>query len=105
MTVCIATIAGKAVIGASDRLVTAGDVQFQPKTPKIKALTNSIVAMTAGDAWLQSEIMSGVTADVQAAVSTDPHQWLRVHSIADQYSDPWAEVKHHHAVHDIQEPL
>src|SRR5207244_13103510 len=42
---------------------------------------------SAGDAWLQSEIMSGVTADVQAAVSANPHQWLSVRSIADQYCD------------------
>jgi hypothetical protein len=105
MTVCIAAIAGKSVIGASDRLVTAGDVQFQPKTPKIKALTNSIVAMTAGDAWLQSEIMSGVMTDVQAAVAADPHQWLAVRSIVDQYCDRWAEVKRHRAEHAILKPL
>jgi len=105
VTVCIAAIAGKAVIGASDRLVTAGDVQFQPKTAKIKALTNSIVAMTAGDAWLQSEILSGVAADVQAAVSADPHKWLTVRSIADQYCDRWAEVKRHRAEHAVLKPL
>ena len=68
MTVCIAAIAGKTVIGASDRLVTAGDVQFEPSRPKIRALTNSVVVMTAGDAWLQAEVLDGVTADVQAAV-------------------------------------
>lgn len=105
MTVCIAVIAGKAVIGASDRLVTAGDVQFQPKTSKIKALTNSIVAMTAGDAWLQSEIMDGVTADVRAAVSADPREWLSVRSIADRYCDHWAEIKRHRAEHAILKPL
>jgi len=105
MTVCIAVIAGKAVIGASDRLVTAGDVQFQPKTPKIKALTNSIVAMTAGDAFLQSEILDGVTAEVLAAVSADPHEWLSVRSIADLYCDRWAEIKRHRAEHAILKPL
>jgi len=105
MTVCIAAIAGKAVIGASDRLVTAGDVQFQPKTPKIKALTNSIVAMTAGDAWLQSEILTEVVAEVQASVTADPHKWLPVRSIADLYCDRWAEVKRHRAEHAVLKPL
>jgi ATP-dependent protease HslVU (ClpYQ) peptidase subunit len=105
MTVCIAAIAGKSVIGASDRLVTAGDVQFEPNRPKIKALTNSVVVMTAGDAFLQSEILDGVSADVQAAVSADPHEWISVRSVADLYCDRWAEIKRHRAEHAILKPL
>ena len=105
MTVCIAAIAGKAVIGASDRLVTAGDVQFEPKRPKIKVLTNSVVIMTAGDAWLQSEVIDGVTADVQSIVRADPHEWLGVRQVADIYCDRWAEIKRHRAEHAILKPL
>lgn len=105
MTVCIAAIAGKSVIGASDRLVTAGDVQFEPSRPKIRALTNSVVVMTAGDAWLQAEVLDGVTADVQAAVHADPHEWLTVREIADLYCDRWSDIKRHRAEHAILKPL
>jgi hypothetical protein len=93
------------VIGASDRLVTAGDVQFEPNRPKIRVLTNSVVVMTAGDAWLQSEVLDGVTADVQAIVHADPHEWLTVRKVADLYCDRWAEIKRRRAEHVILKPL
>ena len=105
MTVCIAAIAGKTVVGASDRLVTAGDVQFEPKRPKIKALTNSVVIMTAGDAWLQSEVIDGVTRAIQGIVKADPHEWLTVRQVADIYCDSWSEIKRHRAEHAILKPL
>lgn len=105
MTVCIAAIAGKSVIGASDRLVTAGDVQFEPKRPKIKALTNSVVVMTAGDAWLQAEVLDGVTKSIQGIVQADPHEWVTVRQVADIYCDCWSEIKRHRAEHAILKPL
>ena len=105
MTVCLAAIAGKTVIGASDRLVTAGDVQFEPNRPKIRVLTNSVVVMTAGDAWLQSEVLDGVTSSVQSIVHADPHEWLSVRAVADLYCERWSEIKRHRAEHAILKPL
>jgi hypothetical protein len=48
------------VMGMSDRMLTAGDVQFQPPSSKIWALTNSITMMAAGDIGTQSEIHTEV---------------------------------------------
>lgn len=106
MTVCIAAIANDtSVIGASDRLLTAGDMQFQPDTPKVKTLTNSIVAMTAGDAWLQSEIMGLLSRDVSAAIATDPETWLEVRWVADWYCGHWGAIKRARAERHILSPL
>lgn len=61
MTVCIAAICLAAeghpvIIGASDRKLTAGGVEFEPPTAKFYKFTPYIVAMTAGDADAQVEI-------------------------------------------------
>lgn len=83
MTVCIAAIfEERAVVGASDRLLTAGDVQFEPDMSKVKKLTNSILAMTAGDAWLQAEIIDHVKRAVGFAVAGAPEVWLDVGLVA-----------------------
>jgi len=54
MTVCIAAVCeGNILIGASDRMLTSGDIQFQPPTTKIYTFTTSINVMTSGDAGFQ----------------------------------------------------
>jgi 20S proteasome alpha/beta subunit len=105
MTVCIAAIYNNdSIIGASDRLLTAGDVLFQPNTPKIKTLTSSIVAMTAGDAWLQSEILSFTAENVSDAIKAD-RRWLPVRYVVDSYCHHWAEIKKRRAEQSILRPL
>lgn len=55
MTVCVAAISqsstgtGLMITGASDRMLTAGDIEFEPEQSKIQPLTNSIALMLAGD--------------------------------------------------------
>jgi 20S proteasome alpha/beta subunit len=63
MTVCVAVIAHSkdVVLGMSDRMLTAGDVQFQASTSKIWPVTNSIVMMAAGDIGTQNEIHTELT--------------------------------------------
>jgi hypothetical protein len=70
MTVCIAARAKMipkagdtvgqpvdVIVAAADRMLTAGDVQFEPSAgTKIFTLSSSIFMMTAGDAALQAEI-------------------------------------------------
>jgi hypothetical protein len=66
LTVCIAAICeGGIVLGACDKMMTAGDVEFEPQAPtgrsmKVFPITNSIAVMTAGDSGLQSEIVQGL---------------------------------------------
>jgi hypothetical protein len=71
VTVCVAAMGqfpldaqltlGPLVVGASDRMITAGDVQFEPQQTKIAQLTSSLALMVAGDTDLQTEIIADVT--------------------------------------------
>ena len=61
MTVCIAAICQNhygypMVIGATDRMMTAGDIEFEPPIAKVWQLTPQIVALNAGEANAQAEI-------------------------------------------------
>ena len=57
VTVCIAARAETLIVGTSDRMLTSGDVQFEPSAGmKLIPLTNSLFMMTAGDAGLQAQI-------------------------------------------------
>ena len=66
VTICIAAICQSipggppCVIGATDRKVTAGDIQFEPPMSKIWQLASGVVALVAGDSDAQSEICSYV---------------------------------------------
>ena len=79
MTVCVAAICeGNILIGASDRMITFGDIQFQPPTPKIYNLTSSINVMTSGDAAFQGEFLQSAYAEVLQRITDRPHDWLTV---------------------------
>jgi hypothetical protein len=99
VTVCIAAICNNGVImGASDRMMTAGDVEFEPLTQgsassKIISLTSSIVAMTAGDAGLQAEILQRVFAIVNNRVLEQPKNWWAVKDVVDLYFQIFNEIK------------
>ena len=87
MTVCIAAICeGITIYGASDRMITVGDVtEYEPPTSKIVGLTSSIVAMMAGDMGLQSEIMRELQDFVNDRVARKPDEWLRVKDVVEWY--------------------
>jgi hypothetical protein len=61
VTVCIAARSEMSIVGVSDRMLTSGDIQFDPSaTPKLTVLTNSIAVMQSGDAAFNTEIMREV---------------------------------------------
>lgn len=94
MTICIAAICeGSMVFGASDRMLTSGDIEFEPQQPKIHQSTSSIAIMVAGDAALQEEILQKVNAEVNARVQSDPKNWWLVEDVAAAYSKHYAEAK------------
>jgi len=98
MTVCIAAICDNGgIVGATDRMMTSGDIEFEPDfnsleklefpgplnenyTPnqKIFALTNYIVGLTAGDAGLESEIMQEVLGTMTSRINSNAAQWWTV---------------------------
>lgn len=94
VTVCVAAICDTStVFGAADRMLTAGDVEFEPAQSKIWELTSSIAAMFAGDASLQSEIFQLIDRDVKARVEAEPKNWWTVRDVADLYSKYYAEIR------------
>jgi hypothetical protein len=106
VTVCIAAICeGGIILGASDRMITWGDIQFQPPTPKLVPLTTSIAAMTSGDAALLREISDGVHAEVRAAITAAPNDWLAVADVAQMFVRHRNEAKLRRAEASLLGPL
>lgn len=68
MTVCIAamcTYSGMShIIGASDRMLTAGDIEFEPPQTKIYGLGVATVALVAGDAAAQATICDKTNREI-----------------------------------------
>lgn len=65
MTVCVAAISHQTIIGASDRMLTAGNIEFEPPIAKLHNLTKSICIMIAGDVALQADILHSVIREVE----------------------------------------
>ena len=86
VTICVAARAGSIIVCASDRMLSSGDIQFEPaRLSKTSTLTSSIGIMQAGDAAFNSEIMWGVTLEVAEHIKASPSEWLLVSDIADMY--------------------
>lgn len=64
VTVCIATLSQgpgyPMIVGASDRMLTHGIIEFEPRISKIYHLSTHIVALIAGDTAAQASIVAGV---------------------------------------------
>jgi 20S proteasome alpha/beta subunit len=105
VTVCIAAICRNGiVIGASDRMLTAGDIEFEPERAKIFPITTSIIAMTAGDASLQDELMAAVRIEAGRRIDTE-NRWLTVQEIAELHGDYFSRAKSQRAESALLAPL
>jgi hypothetical protein len=94
------------VIGASDRMITAGDIQFEPpRRSKIFALTTSIAVMTAGDAAMQTEVLRDVKADVHRRVMIAPDNWWLVRDVASTFARHYSLARLRRAEAAILAPL
>jgi len=112
VTVCIAARCqanepGNTILfGLSDRMVTAGDIQFQPPARKIVPFTNSIIGMTSDeDTALHGEILQDLTIDITDRVKNEPTKWLDVEFVAELYLKHRNEAKRRRAERDILFPL
>ena len=106
MTVCVTAICAENIIfGASDRMLTAGDIQFQPQQPKLLPITTSVVTQIAGDASIQADIISLVIADVKQRVEAKPTEWLNVRDVAGLYCHYYDELRLARTEHAILAPL
>jgi hypothetical protein len=106
VTVCIAARSGAVILGASDRMLTSGDVQFEPSSgTKIIQLTSSVFVMTAGDAALQGEVVSALMEEVGYRLAADSSTWFRVQEAADIYIEKYNDVRNKRAESAILSPL
>jgi len=105
LTVCVAAISKGTIFGASDRMITAGDIQFEPQQSKLHPLTTSIIAQIAGDASIQSQIIQKVATDISRQIQAAPKTWLNVRDIAELYRHYYEEVHLLYSEHDILAPL
>jgi hypothetical protein len=119
MTICVAAVGNNGMIfGASDRMKTGGDIEFEPRKveapqvpvpwiggSKIFFQTTSLAAMTAGDSALQIEILQQVYQIIQARVRTDPSNWWRVEDFAELYVAQYDRAKFKRASSAVLAPL
>jgi hypothetical protein len=106
VTVCVAAICGgNILIGASDRMLTAGDVEFEPETQKIYSLSNSTVVMIAGEASLQTEILQLLYKFVAERIKEKPQEWIPIGDVANEYQSIYQGIKSRKAEMRILRPM
>jgi hypothetical protein len=94
LTVCIAARCREGFIFcASDRMVTAGDIEVEQGTPKIIRIAPSIyLMMSDDDAALHSEILSDLSLRALEQENNKPNAWT-VREIADLYAFCYEEAR------------
>ena len=108
MTVCVAAISDNAwIIAASDRMLTSGDVQFQPPQRKVFHINDSIIGLVAGDFALQTELFLMVYGAIAKAQKQqkDQNTPATVKWIADCYAWAYENVHRKRGSQMILAPL
>lgn len=106
MTVCVAAIFDNAsVFGASDRMLTGGDIEFQPAQAKIWPVTNSISVMTAGDISVHAEILRDINGLVAHKLQKEPQRWISVKEVAETYGTIYSTIRHARFEREVLLPM
>ena len=107
VTVCIAALCdgGRRIVGVSDRMLTAGDIQFEPQQSKIWPMTSSIVAMYSGDTAILTEILKAVHLEVNKYAREHPDNWIRVREVVDIYRRCYWSAHMTRAENEVLAPL
>ncbi|MCH8087665.1 MAG: hypothetical protein IIC81_07415 [Chloroflexi bacterium] len=87
------------IVGASDRMLTAGDIAFEPNQTKIADITDNIKALVAGDASVQISLVYDTTDEAQRASATE------VKEVAEIYSNNFAKYRREQAELKYLSPL
>jgi hypothetical protein len=107
VTVCIGVVSEGALIGVSDRMLTAqnGEIEFETDQVKMWSFSNSIIALVAGDMSLQSEILHELDIEVKSWIRSDRSKWVAVKDIVKLYCQKVRELRREHAEREILYPL
>lgn len=86
-------------------MLTLGDIEYEPDSPKILKLTNSVVVLASGDWNIQTQIYEPISAQISERVNADPDNWLSVAEAAQMYRDKYVELRREAAELAILQPL
>jgi 20S proteasome alpha/beta subunit len=112
VTVCIAALCrwnyvpkgkkddwGKVAITASDRMITFGDVQYEPNQTKVAQMTKKTALLIAGDYALHSEAIRNTVRDIGGREDVTPRD------VALMYGRAIQNIKRRHAEDMYLAPL
>jgi 20S proteasome alpha/beta subunit len=112
VTVCIAALCawnyakqgdpedwGLVAITASDRMITFGDVQYEPVQLKLAQMTKQTILLIAGDYSLHSEAIKSAIRELESRPNATPHQVALIYGRAMQ------AIKRRHAEDIYLAPL
>lgn len=104
MTVCIAAICtwptgGLMIVGASDRMLSAHDIKFEPPQQKIYQFDKRAIALTAGDPYAQVAIGDEVSRVLQLKPK------VTIRELAYLYADAHSAYRRHVAETKFLKPL
>src|ERR1035437_1522427 len=109
VTVCVAAMAEyegrKIIIAASDRMVTAGDIEWEQDQRKIHGLTSAINLMIAGDLHVQTDIIHELEEWKNNRLEERPNEWIRVKDVADEFHAILMRIRRKAALNTILVPL
>lgn len=86
-------------------MLTSGDVEFEPETPKIYPISNSIAVMIAGDSSLQALIIQRLQQFIRDRVNERPNEWVPVEDAANEYLSTYQKIKAVRAEGRVLAPL
>lgn len=108
VTVCIAALInwiypnkeiGRAVITVADRMLTSGDIEYEPAQLKVSFLRKRIIVLVAGDITIHSEALTIVGKTLASSPEDD------VEIIADLYAAALKTIKNNRAASEYLSPL
>jgi 20S proteasome alpha/beta subunit len=109
LTVCIAAVCNigpdsvTTVVTASDRMITIGELEYEPEQTKTVYLANQTVALCAGDMQLHAAIMPTVFERIRHALAENPGN-INVVDIANIYAEQFAYHRRKMAEREILFP-
>jgi 20S proteasome alpha/beta subunit len=92
------------IVGASDRMITAGDTEFEPESAKIYHLTNSIAMLIAGETAAQTDIRYRAMLQIGLRLAADA-SWMRVEEAAHIVSRATVGYHRDFAQRTVLEPM
>jgi len=109
MTVCIAAVCNiildrpRCVITAADRMITMGDIEYEPAQTKSVFFATNTVGLFAGDMQLHAAVVPKVQKRIEDALHADPGN-INVLEIAEFYAEEFAYYRRSLAEREILVP-